>query len=567
MSFIPVKRKCLFQGAILSFACTAFAAEAAAQGAFPGPLPQTEQQHRLQLDEAIARVAARPDLLTPDTPSEEPLSKGFPDFPVETPCFRISEIDWHGIEAFPWLRDRFALDGQCLGAQSLQVARKAIARALLARGFVTTLVIVPEQDLSKGRLAVEIIAGRIGRVRDADGSLGWSGGALPVTPGDLLNLRDLDQALENVRRLPGQGAATLDLLAGLAAGQTDVVLLHPDNAPRVRGVMSAENSGVDATGRHQFGGVVFIDSPLGLYDQLVATVSSDSRLYRRDKGSTVASIGWNVPVGHALFSVGVSEWASKQSLQVLDAKLPYAARTRRFDAGVSYVPYRSSHSKGSLRLTLFRRQEYAWLGNKALDVQRRDTTGFEIGFGHLEKLGTATLEFGAGLRGSLAGESRLPGHVQGHPEWSGRYRVATAHASAIAPFDLGTQKFGYRGSLLVQHALTPMPSAEYLQLGGRQTVRGFDGNATLTAPSGWLVRNEIALSMFATAEAYMAVDTGSVSGGNVQRHARRLAGTALGVRGSYQRLGYDLSVGTPIFRPEGLQSRKPFLNFLFTASF
>lgn len=65
--------------------------------------------------------------------------------------------------------------------------------------------------------------------------------------------------------------------------------------------------------------------------------------------------------GYASFSIGASEWASKQSLQVFDVTSPYVARTRRFEAGVSYVPYRSSHSKGSLRFTLFRRQENAWI--------------------------------------------------------------------------------------------------------------------------------------------------------------------------------------------------------------
>lgn len=569
MSFIRLSGKYRTRSAILLFSCAALVLEAAAQGAFPGAPAQNAQQHRLQIDEASARVVERPALLTPDPASGASASTGFPVFPAEAPCFNISGIDWRGIEAFPWLRERFALDGQCLGAQGLQVARRAIARALLTRGYVTTLVIVPEQDLSKGRLTVEVVAGRIGRMRDEGDSIGWYGGALQVAPGDLLNLRDLDQALENVRRLPGQGTATLALLPGLAPGLTDIILQHPENASRVRGVLTAENAGVDATGRSQLGGVVSIDSPLGLYDQLIATFSSDSHLYqRKKKGSTAASIAWNVPVGYASFSIGASEWASRQSLQIFDVTSPYAARTRRFDAGVSFVPYRSSHSKGSLRFTLFRRQENAWLENEMLDVQRRDTTGFEVGVGHLEKLGDATLEFGAGWRASLAGASRFPGHVHGHRNWNGRYRVATASASASVPFDLGSQQLGYRGSVLVQHTFTPMPASEYLQLGGRQTVRGFDGNATLTAPGGWLLRNELALSVFAATEAYVAVDAGGVSGGsNARRHARRLAGMALGVRGSAKGFGYDLSVGAPIARPEGFESRKPFLNFLFTTSF
>lgn len=563
------RRKAAARASLHAAFCLAFALEADAQTAPPDASAHNEQRLRLQLDEARARVAERPDLLTrtqagPASPTV---------FPVETPCFLISSIEWRGAASFPWLPGRVAIEGHCLGAQGLRVARTAIARALLDRGYMTTQVVVPEQDLSTGRLLIEIVAGRIGQIRDAEGRIGRPATVLPPTTGDLLNVRDLDQALENIRRLPGQRTTAFDLLPGAEAGQSDIVFRHPADAARVHGVLTADNAGVDASGRNQLGPVVSIDSPLHLHDQLIATFSGDPHFRRRTRGSTARSIAWNVPIGYASFSVGASEWAARQRIEDPEGTYPYASRTRRFEMGMAYVPYRSGHSKGTLRLSLFRRQENSWFDGKALDVQRRDTTGFDLAFSHLEKFDDALFEFGVGLRGSLPGESRFPGHVQDHPDWNGRYRVATARASSDLPFEAGGQRFGYRGSLLLQHAPTPLPSSEYLQLGGRDSVRGLDGNTTLFAPGGWLWRNELAIPIPVAAstsgfgEAYAALDTGAVSGGATPRHARRLAGVALGLRGSQGRMGYDFSVGTPVTKPEALKSRKPFLNFLLTTSF
>ncbi|MFM9924045.1 ShlB/FhaC/HecB family hemolysin secretion/activation protein [Variovorax sp. H27-G14] len=550
-----------------AFLCAAFAAQAMGQVLPADAAAQNEQRQRLQLNEARARAAEAPRFLT----YEQAAPSGPLVFPREEPCFQISRFALKAIDEFQWLRKRVPIEGRCLGAQGLLAVRAAVAKELIAEGYVTTRVVIPEQNLSQGELTLEIVAGRVGKVRDEDGSIGWHRTVLPVAEGDVFNVRDLDQALENMRRLPGQGATRFELLPGAEADSVDIAFRHPEDARRVRATFTADNSGVDAVGRHQLGAVVSIDSPLGLYDQLIATIGSDSRLNKGPKGSASKSVAWNVPVGRVSFAIGASESESTQLLDVEGLKIPYATRTRRLEAGVSYVPYRTATSKGMLRFAMFRRQENGWFAGEALDVQRRDMVGYEIGAGHFEKLGPASLEFGVALRGSLPGQSRLPGSVLGQEQWSGRYRLATASVAATVPFEVDDQNFGYRGGLLLQHAPVPVPSSEYLQLGGRYSVRGFDGNRTLSAQGGWLWRNELATPAWQGSEAYVALDVGAVSGHGTQQHTqnaqRTLAGTAIGVRGGHKQWGYDLSVGLPLVRPASFGRQKPFLNFLLTASF
>ncbi|RQQ05670.1 ShlB/FhaC/HecB family hemolysin secretion/activation protein [Burkholderia stagnalis] len=548
-----------------------FAVAAVAQAPQSGIQPQSAQRHQAQqLDELRQQVLDQPDVLSAKPSSES----GALRFPAETPCFDIHEIEWRGADAFPWLRHAVPLDHACIGQNGLSMLREWAGQRLVARGYITSLVSIPPQDLSTGRLIIEVLPGRIGAIDDARGRIGWAPIVFPRGAHALLNVRDLDQALENVRRLPGQSAAAFDLVPGASLGDTDIVVRHPDDARRVRFVATADNGGLDATGRNQLGAIVAIDSPLRLYDQLIVTYNTDAALRNKSLGSQAKSAAWNVPVGYASFSLGISEWTSRQTLAPElpgEVMPPLVQRTRRYEAGVSYVPYRSGHGKTTLRFRLARREDRSWFGPVELDVFRHDIVSYEVSAAHREKLAHATVDASIGMRASLAGLSAFPGRVNGRPEWDGRYRVYSATLGADAPFRIGARPFGYRGFLQLQYAPGALPSTEYLQIGGRYTVRGFDGNQTLAGDSGWFWRNELAAPLFSSHEAYAALDAGAVTGVGSRegagRDGRTLIGAAFGVRGGYRMLGYDVALGVPLRKPGALQTARPTLDVSLTARF
>ncbi|WP_232430349.1 ShlB/FhaC/HecB family hemolysin secretion/activation protein [Burkholderia ubonensis] len=549
----------------------AFAVAASAQTPEPGAPPLNAQRHQAQqLDEIRQQMLDRPDVLSAKPSGESHALR----LPAETPCFAIHAIDWRGVDAFPWLRDAIPLERACIGRNGLSLLREWVGRRLIERGYITSLVSIPSQDLSTGRLTIEVLPGRIGAIDDARGRIGWAPMLFPRGGHALLNVRDLDQALENVRRLPGQAATAFDLVPGASLGETDVVVRHPDDARRVRFVATADNGGLDATGRNQLGAIVAIDSPLRLYDQLIVTYNTDAALRNKSLGSQAKSVAWNVPIGYASFSLGVSEWTNRQTLLADlpgEAMPPLRQRTRRYEASVGYVPYRSGHGKTTLRFRLARREDRSWIGMTELDVFRHDIVSYEVSAAHREKLGRGTVDASIGMRSSLAGLSAFSGRVNGQPAWDGRYRVYTAALGADAPFRIGARPFGYRGFLQLQYAPGALPSTEYLQIGGRYTVRGFDGNQTLAGDSGWFWRNELATPWFGAHEAYVAFDAGLVTGAGSRegagREGRTLVGAALGVRGGYRMLGYDVALGVPLCKPGALKTAQPTLAVSLTSRF
>lgn len=172
-------------------------------------LRRQEERDRAVREREEPRVDIRTDSTGPIAP--ERLPDG------ETPCFNIQKVDLRGDEAkhFDWVLSR--LDGQanddsaigkCIGAQGINVLLKRAQDALIVKGFVTTRILAEPQDLKTGVLAVTVIPGRINAIRFAPGTTNrahaWN--AVPAEPGDILNLRDIEQALENFLRVPSAKA-------------------------------------------------------------------------------------------------------------------------------------------------------------------------------------------------------------------------------------------------------------------------------------------------------------------------------------------------------------------------
>ena len=183
------------------------------------PIGQAEERRALEREaEQQRRLQPRPDIRL-----EPPAASDSLPLPLdETPCFPIRRVNLSGLSgdsrpAFDWLHNALAgpegLDppeGRCLGTRGIAQLMDRAQEALVVRGFVTTRVFAPHQDLSGGDLALHILPGRIRSIRFAEPVSERASAltALPMRPGDLLNLRDIEQALENFKRVPTVEATT-----------------------------------------------------------------------------------------------------------------------------------------------------------------------------------------------------------------------------------------------------------------------------------------------------------------------------------------------------------------------
>lgn len=183
--------------------------------------PEQDLFDRLQEEQRRRDERRQQDIYLPAEPAPEALV--LPE--VTGPCVTVSAVRFEWLaESAPVLLDRLEpliaeVRGQCLSVAALRELHRALNAALTASGYVTSRVLIPEQDLAEGQLVFMLAPGRI----EATSAEGLSPRqvrlALPVRRGKLLNLRDLEQAVENLGRVRGLEAA-FDIRPGSANGDS-----------------------------------------------------------------------------------------------------------------------------------------------------------------------------------------------------------------------------------------------------------------------------------------------------------------------------------------------------------
>ncbi|WP_459654515.1 ShlB/FhaC/HecB family hemolysin secretion/activation protein [Achromobacter xylosoxidans] len=521
-----------------------------------------QRRQEQELDAQRARAAERPDVLS--APAAPAAADGVLVLPTESPCFTVAKVAWDGPAPSATMRRASeGVLGQCVGGQGLQALQAHLMARLIDRGLITARVLVPEQSLASGTLTLRYVPGRIAGVK-SDGAPGWWRTALPTWPGGEVNQRDLDQALENIRRLAGQADASIDVAPGPELGDSDIII-KPGTGKRWHAYVGGDNAGMEATGKNQVNAGLTLDSPLFLYDQLSVSWNSNADLRNNDAGSRAASINYSIPFGYWTLFAGASKSRYRQTVAGFEEPIVYGGTSKQIEAGVSVVPYRGASYKGTAMLKFLRKRANSTLNDIDIEVQRRDVVGYEFSYGHRQYIDQMVLDLGGGVRGTLPQFSDQPGYVYGDPDWNGRSTILTANAGLYLPFKVAGQQLAYQANWQIQHAKTPIVPADYFTIGNRYAVRGFDGQMTLAAEDGWTLRNDLSLNLGNLGQQlYTGLDAGRVGGPSAEYLASRtLVGAVAGLRGRIAIPGaanavnasYDLSAGWPLKKPDNLKTQ------------
>ncbi len=190
-------------------------------------IPHADQQFLNQQQ----RQDAQQQQVTPVVPdvrlSPESALSGMPLFPADKPCFVISRMVLNGIDALPhWLslqRQAKKALGRCLGAKGINILMGQLQNPLIGHGYVTSRVLAPQQDLSKEVLRLVVMLGYVRQVLLTDDSDKYVTlySAFPAHSGDVLDLRSIEQGLENLQRLPTV-QANMEIVPGDKPGESDI---------------------------------------------------------------------------------------------------------------------------------------------------------------------------------------------------------------------------------------------------------------------------------------------------------------------------------------------------------
>jgi hemolysin activation/secretion protein len=405
---------------------------------------------------------------------------------AEAPCFDIHTIHLQGVSVFPIERFEGALteySSGCLGQISIGNLLERLTAIYAEAGYITTRAYVPAQDVSGGVLTIEILEGRIeayvyGQIKNGGepepGPARKIDTALPQKSGEVFNLRDLEQGLENINRL-ASSQANANLSGGETPGTSKVEIIE-QKADVVRATVGINNRGDDTSDVGQVRLRLEVDDVFRVNDAWVLSYSGTEHTNALAMFASAPYRKWLLSLS-ATYSEELAPITPVSDLFTQTASAAFTAqrllfrndRTKQY----AYAELSSYWNERFVNIAPLTPQHRTTLRLGTRREHRAPNTVFTV---------DAAVAIGLGLFGS---DRDLP-DVSGTTPRS-EFVAMSLRSNYIRPVG-ETWQLSALGSAQIANA--PLHSNEQISLGGWDSVRGYEG-FSFSGDSGLLARVEI----------------------------------------------------------------------------
>lgn len=519
---------------------------------------QREQQLRQNEDRERSLGSRRPlthlEAPTPDIP--EGHGEG---------CQQIERIEITGGEHLPEgmvedINRKYAPG--CLGVTEIQEILSDLTGYYIEKGYSTTRVYLPAQDLSKQVLHIDIIEGRVGQILREKGDEDSFAiqGAFPGTQGEVLNLRDFEQGLDQINRLQSNHA-TLDIAPADKVGESNITIRNKPTK-RWHATLTADNYGTRGTGRNQVGATASYDNALGLNDFVSITQRKTTPFDKFDQQSSSTSAIASVPLGYTTFTGGYSYSDYNSSLTTpTNNTLLLNGDNRTVFGTIDYVLHRDQVNKVTLSGTLTKKKSRNYIEEQKLAVSSRELTVLDLGVTLSREILGGSSSFNLGYSRGLKALGALedtPGQDSNLP--SAQFNKYVLNASWYRPFTVfDDHAMTWSSQLSAQASPNTLFGSEQMSIGGIYSVRGFH-EESLANDDGYFIRNDLTLRETAgtihgqeiSVNPYIALDAGAVTGRATDTPHGTLIGCAAGLSVAAGPASIDVFAGRPLKAPENM---------------
>ena len=428
--------------------------------------------------------------------------------------------------------------------------------ALIKHGYVTSRIGIPSQSLASGNLQFNLQLGRVESIlyKMYAQPLPWQN-AFPIREGDILNIRNIEQGIEQMKRIGSQNVS-VELEPGTKPLATNIVL-ETTKKPSIHGMISIDDSGLKDTGKLQWTAAIGVDRVFNANDSLNLSINRDAAQDGERKGSRNHTISYSIPRGKDTFSISYSDMKYHQTINSMATPFISSSHAKTVRGSWNHVFHRDRTTKRSWDIIISKRNAKNYINDVEIAVQRANTASLEVGISERRYIKKNTLYSRAAIKQGVGWFGSQPEYGNGAP--STRYTQLLLDVDYQIPRIWGHRPASITTSFYGQWTLGDkrLFSRDMISLGNRYTVQGFDGENTLMAESGWYMRNEVASYIPKwKSSVYANIDFGAVYGPSTEvLTGRFIAGTSLGIRGQFKSgLFYDVFVGAPLYKPSGYKT-------------
>lgn len=501
-------------------------------------LRQNQQQR-----ESLDRAAPLPRTTLPSAPEA-----------TNGPCFTINRVVLDGSSLINQRQQQMLFaswQGRCLDMDRIQQLTNAVSDWYISRGYITSRAFLVEQDLSHGELHLVVLEGRLQKIIMDGAPERELKMAFPGLQGKVLNLRDIEQGMEQINRTRTT-PVQIEILPADKQGWSVVHLTATPEFPLFASV-SFDNSGQKSTGVGQINGGLTGNNLLGLADSWFVS-GGRSSAFSNAKDAQNFAAGVSVPYGYSLLDYSYS-WNNYLSTINNNGYLwRSSGDTKTHRVNLSHVLFRNGDIKTGVSLGLSHRINHNYLDDVLLESSSRKLTSLLFGLNHTQKMFGGVVTFnptfsrgmpwlGAESDGSKNGD--LP---------KAQFRKWSLNASFQRPV---AENLWWLASAYGQWSPDRLYGSERMTIGGESSVRGFK-EQTISGDNGAYWRNELSYTLFmlpviGQVSALAALDGGWLHSDRLDRYsAGTLWGSAAGLSTASGHVSSSFTVGLPLVYPDWL---------------
>ncbi|TFY85620.1 ShlB/FhaC/HecB family hemolysin secretion/activation protein [Pseudomonas kairouanensis] len=474
----------VFRPVLLGFALLSGPLLAAPQPS-PGDRELARERQQQLLDEQRRRLDELKNL------PGEAVQQATPALADDGQCITFIRINIEGTTVLSDTQRQALLQpwhGRCLGVPQLNEMLKGITDHYLHRGYITTRAYLPQQDLRAGELKIIVVEGRLeGFDNSSLASPLESAMTFPGSEGEVLDLRELEQWVDQLARLPSR-QPQLELVPGQSVGGSRVSLKGARLKPW-RVAANRNNHGDASTGRQQAGIGLEWDSPLGLADQLSLRANRDM-VSDHWRHSHSQSLFYSVPYGWWTFDFSHSQSAYRTRNTASGFEFALSGDTSSQHLRAERLLHRDNLGKTALNIGLSHLRTRNYLEDALLRTSSHRITESQVGLNHGRRIGNAFVNLDAGWQqgiGALDAQRDLSTR-RGAP--TSRYQKYTLTLSYLQSFGWLGQHWTFDSLATGQHAEDELYGPQRLSVGGLGAVRGFQ-EQNLSGNTGGYWRSQL----------------------------------------------------------------------------
>ena len=407
------------------------------------------------------------------------------------PQFVFERLDIRGVTVLsaPELRE---IEARYTGRpvpiyQTIDAVIADITALYVEKGYILARAYIPpDQNIQSGTLIIQVIEVSIEDidVYENDIERGYFGTAFPSLRGRLFNLRDIEQGLEQINRLPSK-QAKIDIVPTEAVDTTRIKVCT-DTRKSWRVASRIDNSGSRSSGERQVGTDFQVDDLFHLYEAWNLHYQRDAESNTPGTESISVSGGVSVPVGYCTGSLSASRHRYVTILKGAAQDFRSTGSEANVSGRFGCVFHRDSRSINAVSITLGHMNTESFVEELRLLTASRALTTVRMGVDHRRVLFGGSFYGLLGLERGVGWFGALEDHNPRRDIPNARFLKLDLDLNYSRDTVVGSQLFQWTVRTVGHWAPHALFNSEQLFVGGRQTVRGFRGDSLSGEVGGFL---------------------------------------------------------------------------------